>query len=83
MATTTSTSSPSTSSTSSSSNCRIEEGELEQKLFNVYNEEVKMCDSNGQSTQHIGEILYIYIYMIQFRRWEWKNWETDVMVDLG
>lgn len=44
-----------TSSSPSTSNSRIDEKELEQKLFRVYSNEVKICDDNGQSTQHIGD----------------------------
>uniref|UniRef100_A0A1I7UC02 HTH CENPB-type domain-containing protein n=1 Tax=Caenorhabditis tropicalis TaxID=1561998 RepID=A0A1I7UC02_9PELO len=39
----------------SSSSSRIDEGELELRLFEVYSQEVKMCDGQGQSTQHIGD----------------------------
>ncbi|CAL2030633.1 unnamed protein product [Caenorhabditis brenneri] len=34
---------------------RIDGIDLEQRLFHVYSEEVRMCDVQGQSTQHIGD----------------------------
>ncbi|PIC50743.1 hypothetical protein B9Z55_001528 [Caenorhabditis nigoni] len=49
-----SSSSPSSSKTSLLTS-QIDEAELEQKLFHVYTSEVKTCDDNGQSTQHIGD----------------------------
>ncbi|CAI2313224.1 unnamed protein product [Caenorhabditis sp. 36 PRJEB53466] len=37
------------------STTQIDETELEQKLFRIYTQEVKACDKDGQSTQHIGD----------------------------